>query len=264
MVIKIPIPQGLHTMNTKTCLITGATSGFGEAIAKRFLDSGAKVIVTGRRKERLDVLKAQYGDQVWVICGDVCDQIETKKALEALPGEFSEIDVLVNNAGLALGTEPAFEADLNDWNTMIDTNIKGLVGVTHAVLPGMVERNRGYVINIGSIAGTYPYKGGNVYGGTKAFVHQFSLNLKADLVGKNIRVTCIEPGLAETEFSIVRYKQDIQKAGALYQGVQPLTAEDIADTVMYLTSLPEHVNINYLEIMPTAQAPAGLTVVRAV
>lgn len=246
----------------KICLVTGATSGFGEAIARRFLESGEKVIVTGRRQERLDVFKKQFGDQVFTICGDICDQVATKKAIESLPNTFSEIDVLVNNAGLALGVEPVPHADLNDWNCMIDTNIKGLVGVTHAVLPGMVSRNKGLIINMGSIAGEYPYKGGNVYGGTKAFVHQFSLNLKADLVGKNIRVTCIEPGLAETEFSIVRYKQDKAKANALYQKVKPLTAEDIADTVMYLVNLPEHVNINYLEIMPTAQAPAGLTVVR--
>jgi len=249
-------------MKNKVCFITGATSGFGSAIARRFLQAGNHVVITGRRKERLIPFQKEFGDRVAVVHADICNQTAMQQAIDALPEPFSNIDILVNNAGLALGLETADEAFLDDWNTMIDTNIKGLVAVTRAILPGMVKRNTGHIVNLGSIAGTYPYSGGNVYGATKAFVHQFSLNLRADLFGKAIRVTCIEPGLAETEFSLIRFKGETSKAEAPYKDVTPLSAEDIADSVLYVTSLPEHVNINRLELMPVMQSFAGLKVCR--
>lgn len=240
--------------DTRTVLVTGATAGFGAAIARRFAKEGHKVIATGRRTDRLDELSAELGDSVHALQLDVRDYDRVVGAISELPEAFANIDVLVNNAGLALGLAAANEADIADWQTMIDTNVNGLVYCTRALLPGMIERGRGHVINLGSVAGNYPYPGGNVYGATKAFVHQFSLNLRADLQGKNVRVTSVEPGAADTEFSLVRFRGDSDKAGNVYKGFQPMTADDIADAVFYVANLPEHVNINRVEMMPTRQA----------
>jgi 3-hydroxy acid dehydrogenase/malonic semialdehyde reductase len=237
-----------------TVLITGATSGFGEATARLFAKHGHRVVITGRRRDRLDRLAGELGKQAHAVVLDVRDEAAVKAAVASLPPAFADLDVLVNNAGLALGLEPAHEANMSDWDTMVDTNIKGLMYCTRAVLPGMVSRGRGHVVNIGSIAGTYPYPGGNVYGATKAFVHQFSLNLRADLLGKNVRVTSIEPGLAETEFSVIRFKGDTAKAKTPYRGVQPMTADDIAAAIYFAVTLPPHVNVNVIEMMATNQA----------
>lgn len=234
-------------------LITGATSGFGAEMARKFAQNGHKVIATGRRKERLDKLAAELGAALLPIEMDVRDKSSITNALAALPAEWSEIDILVNNAGLALGIEPAHKASLDEWETMIDTNCKGLVTITRALLPAMVARGRGTVINIGSVAGTYPYPGGNVYGATKAFVDQFTHNLRADLVGTGVRATNIAPGLCGgTEFSNVRLKDDAA-AAKVYEGTVPLTATDIAETAYWIAMLPPHVNINYIEMMPTCQ-----------
>lgn len=247
---------------TPIVFVSGVTSGFGQAIAETLLAHGWRVIGCGRRKERLNELMARHGERFHPLELDVRSRKAVFDAVAGLPSEWKEIGVLVNNAGLALGLEAAHEADLDDWDQMIDTNIKGLTYLTRAILPGMVERNEGYVINIGSIAGTYPYPGGNAYGATKSFVHQFSLNLRADLAGKAIRVTCIEPGLAETEFSTVRFHGDTSRAGTVYQGTEPLTGADIARTVHWCLTQPKHVNINYLEVMPVCQSFAGLSVSR--
>ena len=250
-----------------TVLVTGATAGFGEATARRFLAQGHKVIALGRRTERLEALKASLpADQqkkLLTLAVDVCDSAKVDHLAAALPAEFSKVSVLVNNAGLALGLEPAHQAVLSDWDRMIDTNIKGLVHMTRAILPGMVERKRGHVINLGSVAANYPYPGGNVYGGTKAFVKQFSLNLRADLLGTPVRVTCVEPGMcAGTEFSNVRFKGDDGKAESVYSGVQALSADDIAETIFWSATLPSHMNINVLEVMPVQQASAPFSVHR--
>lgn len=237
-----------------TVLVTGATAGFGAATAHRFAGAGHRVIASGRRQDRLDALKSDIGDLLHTVRFDVSDRAAVNAAIEGLPAGFADIDVLVNNAGLALGLDPADSANLDDWDTMIDTNIKGLTYCTRAVLPGMVSRGRGHIINIGSVAASYPYPGGNAYGATKAFVRQFSLNLRSDLLGKNVRVTCVEPGLAETEFSLVRFKGDADKAAAPYQGIDNLTADDIAECCFFAATLPAHVNINTLEVMPTNQA----------
>jgi len=234
--------------------ITGATAGFGAATARRFAGAGARVIATGRRRDRLDALAEELGERCLPLAFDVTEQAAVEAAVAGLPDDFAEITVLVNNAGLALGLEQAPATRMEDWKTMVDTNINGLLYCTAALLPGMVARDRGHVINLGSVAGTYPYPGGNVYGATKAFVHQFSLNLRADLIGKNVRVTSIEPGLAETEFSVVRFKGDAEKAKGPYQGLDPLTGEDIADAIYYVATLPRHVNINVMEMMPVMQA----------
>lgn len=236
-------------------LITGATSGFGEACTRRFAKEGWRLILAARRKDRLEALSENVGKEtsVHIIPLDVRDQEAVMTELKQLPENFSEIDVLVNNAGLALGLQPAHKSDISDWNTMVDTNIKGMMYCTRALLPGMVERNRGHIVNIGSVAGDWPYPGGNVYGATKAFVKQFSQNLRADLFGTAVRVTNIEPGLAETEFSIVRFKGDAKKAAKVYEGTQPITAEDIAEMVYWVVSLPSHININRLEVMPVCQ-----------
>lgn len=237
----------------RTVLITGATSGFGAAMARRFHAGGARVIGTGRRADRLSELQA-LGDRVYALELDVRDADAVARGLGDLPGPFAHVDTLINNAGLALGLGKAHEADPADWDVVVDTNIKGLLYVTRAVLPGMIDRRRGDVINIGSVAGTYPYPGGHVYGGTKAFVHQFSLNLRADLLGTPIRVTCLEPGLVETEFSRVRFKGDEAAAEKVYAGVDALTPEDIAQVVESVVRLPAHVNLNVVEVMPVAQA----------
>jgi len=240
----------------KTVLITGASSGFGEACARRFAAAGDKVILTARRTERLDTLVSELGEhtECHAVTLDVRDRQGVAAAIEGLPDGFSKIDVLVNNAGLALGLEPAENADLDHWDTMVDTNIKGLMYCTRAVLPGMVSRGGGHVVNIGSVAASWPYPGGNAYGGSKAFVQQFSRNLRTDLLGKNIRVSVVEPGMCETEFSVVRFEGDADKAAAVYAGMQPLSGADIAEIVYWTTSLPPHINVNQLEVMPVAQA----------
>jgi 3-hydroxy acid dehydrogenase/malonic semialdehyde reductase len=245
----------------KTVFITGATSGFGKATVEMFAKDGAKIIALGRRKERLEELKKECGtNDIYTIALDVRDKNAVFKAIEDLPQEYKDIDILVNSAGLALGLEDAPQADLEDWDVMIDTNIKGLVYVTKAILPTMVARKTGYIFNLGSTAGSWPYDGANVYGSTKAFVQQFSFNLRNDLRGTNIRVSNIEPGLAQTEFSNVRFKGDDNKANSVYKGVKPLVAEDIANIIFTLSKLPEHVNVNSLEVMPTAQSWGGLFV----
>ena len=244
-------------------LITGATAGFGAAMAKQFAQAGASLILLGRRNDRLRELKSTLSVPVHTIAADVRDRAAVDGAIAALPAPFDAIDVLINNAGLALGLDSADKASLDDWETMIDTNLKGLAYVTRAVLPGMVRRDRGHVINIGSIAGTYPYFGGNMYGATKAAVAQFSLNLLTDLVKTKVRVTNIEPGMCGgSEFSLVRFHGDADKAAKVYENVEPLTAEDVSEAAFWAASLPAHVNINRIEMMPVAQAPGGLTVHR--
>ncbi|MBV8221116.1 MAG: SDR family NAD(P)-dependent oxidoreductase [Solirubrobacterales bacterium] len=251
-------------MPPRVALVTGASSGLGEAIARRYAAAGVKVVAVARREERLAALVDEFGvDLIFSSVLDVRDRAAIERLVTSLPAGFAEIDVLVNNAGLALGLEPAQDAVLENWERMIDTNCTGLVYVTRAVLPGMVSRRRGHVVNMGSIAGTYPYPGGNVYGATKAFVHQLSLDLRADLHGTGVRVTCIEPGLiGGTEFSEVRFAGDSERAAGLYSGTTPLTPEDIADAVDWATSLPEHVNINVIELMPVVQGFAALPVDR--
>ncbi|MBN3217576.1 bifunctional NADP-dependent 3-hydroxy acid dehydrogenase/3-hydroxypropionate dehydrogenase YdfG [Pectobacterium polaris] len=243
--------------------VTGATAGFGESITRKFISAGHKVIATGRRQERLDALKAELGDALYPLKLDVRDRQAIEQAVASLPAEWQTIDVLVNNAGLALGLEPAHKASVDDWENMIDTNNKGLVFMTRALLPAMVERNIGHVINIGSTAGNWPYAGGNVYGASKAFVQQFSLGLRADLSGTRIRVTNIEPGLVGgTEFSAVRFKGNDDKVSKTYDNTTPLTAEDVSEAVFWVSTLPAHVNINTLEMMPVSQSFAGLSVHR--
>ena len=245
-------------------LVTGATAGFGAAIVKRFVAGGHKIVATGRRSDRLEALVREFGpDRLHALTLDVCDRNAVEAAIGGLPPEFSGIDLLVNNAGLALGLDPAQSADLDAWEAMVDTNIKGLMYVTRAVLPGMVARNRGLIVNLGSIAATYPYPGGNVYGATKAFVRQFSLNLRADLLGTRVRITDVEPGLVGgTEFSTVRFRGDGAKAAKLYEGADALTPEDIAETVHWIATLPPRVNINAIELMPVTQAFGPLPVHR--
>jgi len=248
---------------TRTVLVTGASAGFGAAIARRFVASGARVVVCGRRADRLARLAGELGTGVHTLALDVQDRAAVEHAIGALPEAFAAIDVLVNNAGLALGLEPAQRASVDDWDQMIDTNCKGLVYATRAVLPGMVARGRGHVINIGSVAGSYPYPGGNVYGATKAFVHQFSLNLRSDLHGTGIRVTCVEPGMAGgTEFSTVRFNGDEDRARAVYAGTEPLISDDVAEAVHWAASVPAHVNVNTIELMPVVQSFAPFQIHR--
>lgn len=244
-------------MSEKTVFITGASAGFGEACARIFASEGARLILTARRTERLETLRDELeasASGIHIIQLDVRDRAAVETAVNSLPEGFREIDVLVNNAGLALGLEPAHQVDIADWEVMVDTNIKGLMYCTRVILPGMVERNRGHIVNISSTAGSWPYPGGNAYGGTKAFVNQFSRNLRADLSGTKVRVTCIQPGMAETEFSNVRFKGDDDKAKQVYDGAEPLTAVDIAETVSWVVNRPAHVNINTLEVMPVSQS----------
>lgn len=241
---------------SQTIFITGASSGFGAACARIFAREGNRLVLTARRIDPLIKLQEELSAtcKAHIIPLDVTDREAVQGAIEALPQEFREIDVLINNAGLALGLEPAQRADLDDWDTMVDTNIKGVMYCTRMILPGMVARNSGHVVNISSTAGEWPYPGGNVYGGTKAFVTQFSRNLRCDLLGTQVRVTCIQPGMAETEFSSVRFKGDEEKAAGVYAGTRPLTAGDIAETVEWVVSRPAHVNINTLELMCIDQA----------
>ncbi len=244
-------------------LITGASAGFGKALAERLVAKGHRVIGCARRLEKLNSLAKTLGDNFLPVVMDVNDTDAIPHILADLPAGFNQIDVLVNNAGLALGTEPAHKANLDDWMRMTDTNVKGLMALTHAVLPAMVERDSGYVINVGSIAGNWPYYGGNVYGATKAFVKQFSLNLRADLVGTQVRVTNLEPGvIAGTEFSNVRYHGDDEKAAKVYDGFKTMTGDDIGDILLWLIESPAHVNVNRLEVMPVAQTYNGLTVAK--
>ena len=244
-------------------LITGASAGFGEALAKLLVAKGHKVIGCARRLDRLNALAEDLGELFLPVVMDVTDIAAIPKILADLPANFKQIDVLVNNAGLALGTEPAHNSDLADWTRMVDTNVKGLMAVTHAVLPAMVERDSGYIINVGSIAGNWPYYGGNVYGATKAFVKQFSLNLRADLLGTQVRVTNLEPGnIAGTEFSIVRYHGDDDKAAKVYSGFKNMTGDDIGDILLWLIESPAHINVNRLEVMPVAQTYNGLTIAK--
>ncbi|MFT4799362.1 MAG: NADP-dependent 3-hydroxy acid dehydrogenase YdfG [Candidatus Azotimanducaceae bacterium] len=238
----------------KTVLITGATSGFGEAAARKFSAEGHKVVLCGRRLEKLQSLASELGPEVLPVQLDVQDRDAVDAAINNLPDAYKGVDVLLNNAGLALGIGGADTADLDQWDTMVDTNIKGLMYLCRAVLPLMTAKGSGHVVNMGSVAASWPYPGGNVYGGTKAFVQQFTRNLRSDLLGKNIRVTNIEPGMCETEFSVVRFDGDEEKASQVYAGMKPLCAEDIAEIVYWTTALPPHINVNQLEVMPVAQA----------
>ncbi|HEX4153214.1 MAG TPA: SDR family NAD(P)-dependent oxidoreductase [Steroidobacteraceae bacterium] len=248
---------------TKTALITGATSGIGEAAARAFVAAGWRVIATGRRAERLDALRASLGgDMLRAAPFDVGDEAARDAALASLPASFRDIDLLINNAGLALGTKPAQQADLAQWKAMIDTNVTALVSLTHKLLPALIAR-RGAIINVSSVAATYPYSGGNVYAGTKAFVKQLSLGLRSDLHGTGVRVTSIEPGMAETEFTLVRTGGDQAASDALYGGAQPMTGDDIAAAMLWVAELPPHLNVNRLEVMPVSQSFAGFQVVRA-
>ncbi|HEY6869408.1 MAG TPA: SDR family NAD(P)-dependent oxidoreductase [Novosphingobium sp.] len=246
-----------------TVLVTGATSGFGAAVARRLLAAGARVIATGRREQRLAELAREWAsERLLTLPLDVSEPDCGARLMAALPPDFQAVDVLFNNAGLALGLEPAHRAALDDWEMMIATNVAGLARMTRAVLPGMVERGRGHVINVSSVAGTYPYPGGNVYGATKAFVRQFSLNLRADLLGTPVRVTSLEPGMCETEFSEVRFGGDKERAAAVYAGVRALSPDDVADVVEAVLRMPAHLNVNTIEIMPVQQAFSPFAVAR--
>ncbi len=251
-------------MTGQTILVTGASSGFGEACARIFASSGNRLILTARRLAKLEQLKNELSERcpVHIVQLDVRDRAAVEKAVAALPDAFREVDVLVNNAGLALGLEPSHRVDIEDWEVMVDTNVKGVMYCTRSILPGMVERNRGHVVNISSTAGAWPYPGGNVYGGTKAFVTQFSRNLRADLLGTRVRVTCIQPGMAETEFSNVRFKGNDTAAGKVYDGAEPMSAMDIAEAVAWVVDRPAHLNINSIEMMPVCQAWGPLAVYR--
>jgi len=244
---------------SKTILITGATSGFGAACANRFAAAGWQLILVGRRKERLEEIKQTLGGSV---SATISLDVRQRQAVHDTFRDLPAVDVLVNNAGLALGLEPAWEVDLDDWDTMVDTNIKGVMYCTRAILPGMVQRNQGHIINIGSTAGSWPYPGGNVYGASKAFVQQFSRNLRADLLGTKVRVTYLAPGMAETEFSQVRFKGDEERAAQVYNATEPLRAEDIAEIIHFAATLPPHVNVNALEVMSINQSWGHLAVHR--
>jgi 3-hydroxy acid dehydrogenase / malonic semialdehyde reductase len=249
---------------SKIALVTGATSGFGRAIARRFVRDGHRVIASGRRQERLDALRAELGSAILPLRLDVTDAAAVAAIPASLPEPWSDVDILVNNAGLALGLDPAHAARLEHWDTMVATNVTGLIHVTRAILPGMVARNHGLIVNLGSVAGEYPYPGGHVYGASKAFVRQFSLNLRADLVGTGVRVTDLEPGLVGgTEFSRVRFEGDQARAHGVYAGTTPLTEDDVAEAAAWVAGLPEHVNINRIEMMPTCQASGPFAIKRA-
>lgn len=244
-------------------LITGASSGFGLEATKLFIQHGHTVIGLARRHDKLLEMKKSLGENFYPLTADMQNLESVQEGIENLPEPFDTIDVLINNAGLALNLKPAFDVDFNDWQTMIDVNIRGLSYITHLVLPQMVARNDGYIINISSTAGNYPYYGSNIYGPTKAFVTSFSMNLRADLVGKNIRVTNVEPGLcSDTEFSNIRFKGDNDRAASVYENVEAVTGKEIADILYWLTTQPKHVNINRIEVMPTMQTFAGLTVAK--
>lgn len=244
-------------------VITGASVGFGREIARIFAKANHKVIAIARRESKLKELQEELGSKnCEIIAQDICDYEALKRALENLP-DFQNIDILINNAGLALGLSSADKAEIGDWERMIDVNITSLVRLTHLIVPQMVKKGSGHIINIGSIAGSYPYPGGNVYGASKAFVKQFSLNLRADLFDKGIRVSNVEPGLCGgSEFSLVRFKGDESKANAVYENTEPLMPKDIAEIVFWIAQQPKHININRIEIMPTTQAPSALSVAK--
>lgn len=248
-----------------TVMITGASSGFGAACARRFAADGHRLVLLARREQRLQELAEALAGQaeLHLLAGDVRDGTLIAGLPASLPADFREIDILINNAGLALGQKAAHQASLDDWETMVDTNIKGLMRLTRAILPSMVERDRGHIINVGSSAASWPYPGGNAYGGTKAFVQQFSRGLKADLAGTRLRVSCIEPGMAETEFSLTRFKGDNVAADRVYAGTEPMSAEDVAEAIHWCARMPAHVNINAIELMPVCQAWGGWHVSRS-
>lgn len=245
----------------KIVLITGATSGIGLACAKKFAANGDRLILTGRNEHRLEELKKELGTDVLTLVFDVRDREKAKKCINGLPLDWQKIDVLVNNAGLALGLEPEYEGNPDDWETMIDTNIKGLLTMTRLIVPGMVERNRGHIINVGSVAGDAAYAGGNVYCATKAAVKALTDGLRIDVANTAIRVTNLKPGLVETNFSNIRFKGDEERAAKLYTGIKPLTGDDIADVAVYATNAPEHVQIAEVLILATHQA-SGSVIVR--
>ncbi len=252
-------------MNKATVLITGASSGIGQATAERLAKAGYQLILLARRQQRLQALQQKLGSMTpcHTIACDINDHAQLDQAVAELPESFKPIDVLINNAGLALGLSPAHEADWLDWQTMINTNCLSLAYLSRKLLPDMVSRNHGHIINIGSIAGSYAYKGANVYGATKAFVEQFSANLRSDLLGTALKVTNVEPGLlSESEFSLVRFKGDEQIAKQVYENLEPLKSEDIAETIHWILSQPAHVNVNSIEIMPVHQALAGPTTIK--
>ena len=241
--------------STFVVFITGATSGFGAAAARRYVAAGGKVIATGRRGDRLKALQAELGaDKCHIMELDVRDRAQMEAAVAAIPAPFDAINIVLANAGLALGLQPAAETDLDDWDTMIDTNIKGLVYTVRLLLPGLIARGGGHVVTLGSVAGEFAYPGGSVYAATKAFVKHFALAIRSDLQGKNVRVTDIEPGLTETEFSVVRFKGDEGKAGKVYAGTKAMNADDIAESIFWATTLPAHVNVNKIQLMATTQA----------
>jgi hypothetical protein len=255
--------HGGFNMN-KIVLITGATSGIGLGCARKFAENGDKLILTGRNARRLTEIKQELtdkGTEVITLLFDVRESASAKSAIENLPEDWQKIDVLVNNAGLALGLEPEYEGNLDDWETMIDTNIKGLLTMTRLVVPGMVERNSGHIINIGSVAGDAAYKGGNVYCATKAAVKALSDGLRIDVAETAVRVTNLKPGLVETNFSNVRFHGDTERAASLYQGIKPLTGDDIADVAVYAANAPAHVQIAEVLILATHQA-SGSVIVR--
>ena len=247
----------------KIVFVTGASAGFGAAIARRFVREGARVVASARRRERLEALRAELGERLHPLVLDVRDRAAVVKAFATLPDAVREVDVLVNNAGLALGLESAQRSDLDDWDTMVDTNVKGLIYCTRVALDGMVARNRGHIVNLGSVAAEFPYAGGHVYGATKAFVHQFGLSLRSDLLGTAVRVTDVQPGMVGgTEFTNVRFRGDDAKAVAAYAGAEPLNPDDIADCVHWAVTRPAHVNINTIQLMPVCQAPSRLAIHR--
>lgn len=246
----------------QTIMITGASGGFGQAFARIFADMGARLVLCGRNEAKLTALAASLPVPCYISCFDMRDRQAIEAAVTALPPDFAEIDLLVNNAGLALGQSAAQQAELDDWMEMIDANCKGLVVLTRLLLPGMITRGRGHIINIGSIAGNYAYPGGHVYCASKAFVKHFSLALRADLYQTPVRVTNIEPGMVETDFSLVRFKGDSAKAAAVYANTTPLTADDVAQAVAWAATQPLHCNINSIELMPVTQAPGPLNVSR--
>ena len=250
-------------MHDEIVFITGASAGIGTACARAFAAAGARLVLAARRVDRLQALAREVKVPAYVVELDVRDRAAVNRAVTGLPADFADVTVLVNNAGGALGLEPLHEGSVEDWEEMIDTNVKGLLYLTRALLPGMVARDRGHVVNLGSVAGSYAYRGGNVYCGAKAFVRQLSLCLRADLVGSRVRVTDVEPGLCATDFSLVRFHGDAERARKVYEGVETLTAEDIADLVLFCVSRPRHVNINTLEVMPVMQAPGALVVKRS-
>jgi 3-hydroxy acid dehydrogenase/malonic semialdehyde reductase len=242
--------------------ISGASAGFGLAMSKRFAKLGHKVIAAARREEKLKELKKEFKENIFPLVLDVSNREQVQHALTNLPKEWSDVDILINNAGLALGFDSAQKSSLEDWETMVQTNINGILYLTHFFLPQMIKKNSGHIINLGSVAGEFPYPGGNVYGATKSFVHQFSLNLRADILGSKVRVTVVEPGMCASEFSQVRFKGDNEKAEAVYKGMQPLSAEDIAETVEWIMTRPSHVNINVISLMPIDQAFNGFAIHR--